>query len=51
MAAISVVALSFIVHDPADHGAVEREVAVREPAQVAQHLVSMWWLLKTAWVR
>ena len=35
---ISAVALSFIVHEPErDHRAVEREVAVGEPAQVAQH--------------
>ena len=36
---ISVVALSFIVHEPErDHRAVEREITVGEAAQVAQHL-------------
>ena len=50
---ISVVALSFIVHEPSGIiDAVEREVLVGEPAQVAQHLRSRsgasW---NTGWVR
>ena len=37
---ISEVALSFMVHDPErDHRAIERQVAVAQASQVAEHLV------------
>jgi hypothetical protein len=34
-----------------DHPAVEGEVAVGQPPQIAQHRVSLWWSWNTGWVR
>ena len=53
IATISVVALSFIVQEPSGiMPAVEREVAVGQPAQVAQHRrLAVVACENTGWVR